>query len=55
MSVTMSEPGSVLSFPTFRHGLQITGTEVLSDSTVLHKKQHLSLVMRQEERGREQP
>ena len=51
MSVTISEPGSEPSFPTFRHGLQITGTKVLSDSPVFCKKQHLPLVMRQEERG----
>lgn len=46
MSVTISEPGSEPSFPTFRHGLQITGTKVLSDSPVFCKKQHLPLVMR---------
>ena len=51
VSVTISEPGSEPSLPTFRHGLQITGTKVLSDSTVFCKKQHLPLVMRQEERG----
>lgn len=54
MSDTFSEPGSEPSLPTFRHGLQITGTEVLSDSIVFRKKQHLPLVMRRKKGVRAQ-